>query len=78
MGESACFIENTANLNKDKSFSYIFSQDDEKHWIDIAGSSGSEFRCVKHAWWTTYASLTKVYAPNQEFISGQTPIFPIP
>ncbi len=71
-------VENIANLNKDKSFGYIFSQDGGNHWIETAGSSDSELRCIKHAWYTTCASRAKDYAPNQEFISGQTPIFPIP
>jgi hypothetical protein len=71
-------VGNTFNLNPGKSFSYIFGQDDGRHWIETAGSSNSELRCAKRQYYTTCASLTKVYAPNQEYISGQTPIFPIP
>ena len=71
-------VENTANLNKDKSFSYIFSHDDGGYFIETAGSDGSELRCQRQRYYTTCASLTKVYEPNQEFISGQSPVFPIP
>jgi hypothetical protein len=71
-------VGNTFNLNPGKSFSYIFGQDDGRHWIDTAGSSNSELRCAKRQYYTTCASLTKVYEPNQEFITGQSPIFPLP
>ena len=63
-------VENTIKANPNRNWSYVFSHDVGRHWIETSGNEGSELHCNRVTYFTTCASLRSDFSMNEVSLKG--------